>query len=613
MLIRLLKQIDRLLITSRPKSETKKAKITAYQLEERVMYSVSPLGDPALFDPALADAVDANELELESSAEHAGSESADGEGESAKLDPRQLALAGSEPHDPSIRREIYFIDQGVEDFHLLLDDLMSIDDPTLDIEVVFLTNDRDGVDQITSTLSVLTDLDAVHIVSHGAAGQVQLGGTILSNDNIAAYAGQIATWADALDVNADLLFYGCDLASGDGVTLVESIAELSGADVAASDDLTGHENLDADWILEHHVGEIETELAFSLSVQAAWHHSLDITTGLVGHYQFDTSGSTTDATGNQNATVSAGNATGETPAAVGDQAVGFAADAGGNNSYLEVADNAAQDFGTGDFTIAFWYNQNGNPSSDARLLGDFSGSGTGFAVRATSGGSLQLDFVGPSGSANSSITGTFDGTWQHVAITYDSASNTYRWHINGSAGNTGTYNGGSINTSNPFRMGAVDGSMGDFDGQLDDVRLYTRELTTGDVAELYAVGADITTGLFAHYEFEENGGATATDSTANNNDGSWFNAPSWSGSSAVGSYSMDFASDSGGSQAYVEVPDDASIDIDGDFAFSFWYNSSTAPTSSENILSQYSLGDGFFIYHTSGGNLQFLVDGSSTI
>ena len=220
--------------------------------------------------------------------------------------------------------------------------------------------------------------------------------------------------------------------------------------------------------------------------------TLDITSNLVAHYEFEENGggTLTDSTGNQNGTfVNA--TTWTTDEAVGTYALDFSGDSGAN-AFVEVADNAAQDFGTGDFTIAFWYQQSGNPASSVRLLGDYSGSGTGFAVRAESSGSLSFQLFGASGSASSTRSGTFDGSWQHIAITYDQAEEEYRWYRNGSASSAIAFEGGNINTSNPFRIGAVDGALGDFDGQLDDVRLYTRELTSTDVDELVALGPAVT-------------------------------------------------------------------------------------------------------------------------
>ena len=77
--------------------------------------------------------------------------------------------------------------------------------------------------------------------------------------------------AGALTSDADILFYGCDLASDpNGQTFLQSVGTLTGADVAASTDDTGHANYGGDWDLEYATGSIETEIAFSLTVQQDW-------------------------------------------------------------------------------------------------------------------------------------------------------------------------------------------------------------------------------------------------------------------------------------------------------------------------------------------------------
>ena len=61
-----------------------------------------------------------------------------------------------------------------------------------------------------------------------------------------------------------MLFYGCNLAESDiGQSLLEQMGELTGADVAASDDLTGSSGLGGDWIFEYVDGDIESALALS--------------------------------------------------------------------------------------------------------------------------------------------------------------------------------------------------------------------------------------------------------------------------------------------------------------------------------------------------------------
>ena len=58
----------------------------------------------------------------------------------------------------------------------------------------------------------------------------------------------------------------------EGEAFVDSIAELTGADVAASEDLTGSALLGGDWELEYHTGDVEADIAVSTQFQASSTH-----------------------------------------------------------------------------------------------------------------------------------------------------------------------------------------------------------------------------------------------------------------------------------------------------------------------------------------------------
>ncbi len=60
------------------------------------------------------------------------------------------------------------------------------------------------------------------------------------------------------------MLYGCDVAQGDvGQQFIEQLGVLTGADIAASTDLTGAANKGGNWVLEAATGIIESPLAFS--------------------------------------------------------------------------------------------------------------------------------------------------------------------------------------------------------------------------------------------------------------------------------------------------------------------------------------------------------------
>ncbi|MCZ6831907.1 MAG: DUF4347 domain-containing protein, partial [Gammaproteobacteria bacterium] len=166
------------------------------------------------------------------------------------------------------RRELVFVDPRTPDYQQLLDDMAANGDNGRTLEVIVLDADRDGIEQISEVLAGRSGVDAVHIISHGDEGEVQLGDSWLSSDNLQSYNAAIAGWARALDQDADLLFYGCNLAgSDDGLSLLDALGQLTGADVAASDDLTGSSALGGDWDFEYLDGNLESALALSAELQ----------------------------------------------------------------------------------------------------------------------------------------------------------------------------------------------------------------------------------------------------------------------------------------------------------------------------------------------------------
>ena len=168
------------------------------------------------------------------------------------------------------RQEIIFVDAATPDYQQLLGAL-NTDMPGTDYQIFILQSDRDGIEQITEILGGFDAVDAIHLVSHGNETGLQLGNGWLGQVSLDDYADAIGSWSTALTEDADLLIYGCNLAADvSGQQLIGNLAELTGADVAASDDLTGAVTLGGDWDLEHQIGQIETTLAFNSVLQQNW-------------------------------------------------------------------------------------------------------------------------------------------------------------------------------------------------------------------------------------------------------------------------------------------------------------------------------------------------------
>ncbi|ABW26710.1 DUF4347 domain-containing protein [Acaryochloris marina] len=142
----------------------------------------------------------------------------------------------------------------------------------LDVDRVFLLNDpTDTIEDITQTLSQFQDLDNIHIISHGSQGSVQLGNTDLTQHNLNTYTHDLESWGEALADHGDLLFYGCNISAGDDLTFLQTISDVTNADVAASNDLTGY---GGDWFLETRVGQVETAIALSSAGQTTYQGTL---------------------------------------------------------------------------------------------------------------------------------------------------------------------------------------------------------------------------------------------------------------------------------------------------------------------------------------------------
>ncbi|KPK38135.1 MAG: hypothetical protein AMJ69_09190, partial [Gammaproteobacteria bacterium SG8_47] len=188
----------------------------------------------------------------------------------ADSDPLALALTPTS-YNPDARQELIIIDPSVDAYDALVQDILTSADASREFQIVVLDPTQDGVAQITDILGNHQDLDAVHIVSHGSDGSVILADTQLNAVSLVQYSDAIGSWSNALDADADLLFYGCNLAAGaEGQALVDAMSSLTGADVAASDDLTGHAELGGDWELEYRAGVIDTSVAFTSNLQESF-------------------------------------------------------------------------------------------------------------------------------------------------------------------------------------------------------------------------------------------------------------------------------------------------------------------------------------------------------
>ncbi|MEZ6116962.1 MAG: DUF4347 domain-containing protein [Pirellulaceae bacterium] len=120
---------------------------------------------------------------------------------------------------------------------------------------------------------------SIHIVSHGKAGQLQLGNQLVDADVLRQHADQIQRWNASLRADADILLYGCDAAQGsNGIDLLQTLAQLTVADVWVH----RQDRKRITWRrlgTESHVGQRRNTTGISIrNPLAAYQHTLPITT-----------------------------------------------------------------------------------------------------------------------------------------------------------------------------------------------------------------------------------------------------------------------------------------------------------------------------------------------
>jgi hypothetical protein len=173
------------------------------------------------------------------------------------LEPRLvLSASTSENPLPGLRHEVVFVDSNVPNQQNLVEQIKLSESVT---EVVEINASQNGLQQISSYLSGKTNLDAIHVLSHGQQGKLILGSVSIGTNEINSNLDYLATIGRSLTQDGDLLLYGCNISEGYiGQDFVNRLAEVTGADVAASDDATGNILAAGDWDLEQVAGPVET-------------------------------------------------------------------------------------------------------------------------------------------------------------------------------------------------------------------------------------------------------------------------------------------------------------------------------------------------------------------
>lgn len=134
-------------------------------------------------------------------------------------------------------------------------------------------------------------------------------------------------------------------------------------------------------------------------------------------------------------------------------------------------------------TISIWYKSTHTPESAQMVFG---GQGALFCYSYI-GGRVRCDTNGSSSGANDFGGDTHDGNWHHLVLSTNGTN--VRVYLNGELGTQ--WSEAMDTASRNYVIGAYNSSGSyTFEGKLDDVRIYTRPLTTKEVETLYVQTKD---------------------------------------------------------------------------------------------------------------------------
>jgi predicted alpha-1,6-mannanase (GH76 family) len=142
-----------------------------------------------------------------------------------------------------------------------------------------------------------------------------------------------------------------------------------------------------------------------------------------------------------------------------------------------------------DFSVAFWVKTTQTASTPqwyngAGLLdGDVPLNNNDFGT-ALVGGKFAFG-VGNPDTTILSTTSINDGAWHQCVATRQEAPGTINVYVDGSLQATGTGTKNTLNAPAQLRLGAIASGAGFFNGSLDEIKIFSRTLSTNEVAGLY--------------------------------------------------------------------------------------------------------------------------------
>ncbi len=159
-------------------------------------------------------------------------------------------------------------------------------------------------------------------------------------------------------------------------------------------------------------------------------------------------------------------------------------------------------------------------------------------------------------------------SWYNFVTTYDKTTKDLKYYLNGDLISTIQIDFNISNTTRDLFIGMQNCGSGAewyWNGKIDDIRIYNRDLSNTEVQQLYqekAPPVTLQTGLIAYYPFNGN----ANDESGNGNNGNVFGVTNTTDRFGNTNSAYDF----NGTSNYIDVPDANSLDLTTEATLSVW-------------------------------------------
>jgi hypothetical protein len=169
----------------------------------------------------------------------------------------------------NVSHAVVFFESAVADYQILQQGLDAGTD------AVVLDSSGDGLKEMAAFLTSRHDLTTIGIVAHGAPGMVALGRANLDQETLQNYLRELSVLGSALVRGGELDLWSCQAAAGQsGVSLVQTLAAVTGTGVAAADHLIGSPRLGGNWQLDVRIAGAQGEVPFAPAAFGTFHDLL---------------------------------------------------------------------------------------------------------------------------------------------------------------------------------------------------------------------------------------------------------------------------------------------------------------------------------------------------